>query len=80
MEEAILLKTLTEDRLEELMIKAMSKALESHSKQELKYTSRKEKAEQLGISLPTLDKGIDQGKFKTMRVGGRILIVDKGNE
>lgn len=78
MEDSIFLKSVTEMRLKEIMSEAVSdglmKALDS--RKELKYRSRKEKAEQLGISLPTLDKGIKNGDFKSVRIGGRLLIVD----
>ena len=49
-----------------------------HPTKEVKYTSRQQARIKLGISMPTLDKAIDDGTLKGYRIGGRILL--KENE
>ena len=70
----------TKPELEQLIIDSVLKCLNSTviPQKEVKYISRQQARIKLGISMPTLDKAIDDGTLKGYRIGGRILL--KENE
>jgi len=59
------------DRLEGLVIELINKDEPENDREA--YLSRKQTAEYLGISLPTLSKKTKEGELNAFRLGGRIL-------
>lgn len=78
MEESIIFKNVSTDKLKEIVIEATTEAVRRvlDSRKEAKYISRRTFSESRGISLPSIDKAIKRGDLKTVRIGGRVLIVD----
>jgi excisionase family DNA binding protein len=78
MEESIIFKNISPEKLKEIVseatIEAVKKVLDS--RKEVKYLSRQEARKILGISLPSLDKQITRGKIRAQRIGGRVLITE----
>lgn len=70
---------LTEEQLQQIVAETIRKELENHSSPqdnrpaEKKYYTRKETAEQLRVSLPTLNEYTKKGAIKGKRIGSRVL-------
>lgn len=65
----------TEEEFDTKLEAILQRALESHVpvSKETKYVTRKQVAEKLHISLPTLNEYTKSGKLKGYRIMGRIL-------
>jgi predicted DNA-binding transcriptional regulator AlpA len=79
MEDSIIFKSVSEERLIEIVREATASGVKSAMEQrnEHRYISRKEFSKSRGMSLPTIDKAIRRGELQSIRLGGRVLIVDK---
>ena len=73
MTNSILLENIDTDGLKSLISEAVREELAAIPKKENKFLTRKDMAEKLRVSLPSIDKMIGAGKLKAYRVGGRIL-------
>lgn len=62
-----------EAKLRQIVKEAVTDVLRN-SDRPAKFISRREAAANRGISLPTLDRAIERGEVKVIRMGGRILI------
>lgn len=66
---------LSEDEFQEQLARAIEKALnkfDSRNRQ-VEYLTRKETAQRLHISLPTLNEYTKSGKLRAYRIHGRVL-------
>jgi excisionase family DNA binding protein len=66
---------LSEDEFQEQLARAIEKALnkfDSRNRQ-VEYLTRKETAQRLHISLPTLNEYTKSGKLRAYRINGRVL-------
>ena len=67
----------TPNELESLILDCVSRALENHqpvtTKIEIEYLTRKETAQKLNISLPTLWKLTKNGNINAYKIGKRVL-------
>ena len=73
MTNSIILENITTDGLKSLISEAVREELTAIPKKENKFLTRKDMADKLRVSLPSIDKMTGSGKLKAYRVGGRIL-------
>jgi excisionase family DNA binding protein len=76
MQNSILLENVNTDGLKEIISEAVKNAL-ANVQPENKFVSRQEAANKFGVSLPTLDKNLNNGTLKGYRIGGRILLKER---
>ena len=77
MQESVIIHNVTPEKFREIIQEAVKVELKSQpAKEESRYLTRKETAEVLHISLPTLNEYSKRGILKSHRVGSRVLYLE----
>lgn len=73
MENATVFQNLSPEDVEKMIDKSVQAAIEKISKPK-SFTTRAEIGKKFNLSLPTVDRRIEDGTFKTFRIGHRVYI------